>query len=57
MHITDFNKMKNNTMKKSYNEIDIIMNGAVKVDGSKARTRWTWDIGGLLEKIYDKYNS
>lgn len=57
MHITDFSKMKNNTMKKSYNEIDIIMNGAVKVDGSKARTRWTWAIDGLLEKIYDKYNS
>lgn len=57
IHITDFNKMKNNTAKKSYNEIDIIMNGAVKVDGSKARTRWTWDIDGLLEKIYDKYNS
>lgn len=57
MHIVDFNKMMKNTIKKSYNEIDIIMNGAIKLDGTKARIRWTWDVDGLLEKIYDRYNN
>lgn len=56
MHIYDFNKMMRDTDKKSFNEIDVLLNGVIKVDGSKARTRWTWDIDGLFEEIYKRYN-
>lgn len=58
VRIDEFNTMAKNTNKKSFNEIDILQTAdAIKIDGVKARTRWTWDIDGLLEKIYDKYNS
>ena len=38
--------------KKSVNEIDLINIGhAIKIDGIKKRTRYIWDINGLLDKL------
>lgn len=38
--------------KKSVNEIDLLTIGhAIKVDGIKKRTRYSWDISGLLDKL------
>ena len=56
-HIEDFNKMISDINKKSFNEINLLKYGAIKLDGAKARIRWTWDVDGLLEKIYDRYNN
>lgn len=56
-HIEDFNKMISSIGKKSFNEINLLKYGAIKLDGIKARIRWTWDVDGLLEKIYDRYNN
>lgn len=58
VRIDEFNTMAKNTNKKSFNEIDILqIADAIKIDGVKARTRWTWDIDGLLEKIDNRYNN
>ena len=50
MEINDFQKMCDNIGKKSFNEMDIILNGAVKVDGNKKRTRYSWNIDSLLRE-------
>lgn len=44
LHIKDFMKMINSIDKKSFNEIDMILNGAIKINGTKKRTHYTWDI-------------
>lgn len=38
--------------KKSFNEIDLLTVGhAIKVNGNKKRTRYSWDINNLLDKL------
>ena len=38
--------------KKSVNEIDLLnVGGAIKVEGTKKRSRYAWDINGLLDKL------
>ena len=38
--------------KKSVNEIDLLNVGsAIKVDGTKKRSRYSWDINSLLDKL------
>lgn len=56
MHINNFDKMMNNTTKKSFNEVDILLNGAIKICGIKSRTRWTWNVDGFLIEISERYN-
>ena len=51
MRIEDFNNMVKNSSKHSCNELDILTNGAIKVQGLKKRTRYTWDIDSLLDAI------
>ena len=53
-HISDFNRMIAEIDKKSFNEIDLIMHGAIKIDGTKAITRWAWDVDGLMDKIGER---
>lgn len=53
MEINDFQKMCDNINKKSFNEMDIILNGAIKVSGTKKRTRFNWNIDSLLRE-YNK---
>ena len=36
--------------KKSFDEIDLINNGAIKINGLKKRTRYAWDINEFLSK-------
>lgn len=50
-NIKDFNKMIANINKSSFNEIDLLMNNAVKVDGVRKRKHYIWDIDSLLSKI------
>ena len=41
--------------KKSFNEMDIILNGAIKVHGQKKRVRYRWDIESFLNDTTNKY--
>ncbi len=47
-NIIDFNRMYNNINKKSFNEIDIILYGAVKIESIKKRVHFTLDIDKFL---------
>lgn len=49
--IDDFDSMMGGNGKKSFNELDLIMNNAVKISGSKKRTRYAWDIDGFLKNM------
>lgn len=48
-HIDDFMRMIDEIDKKSFNVIDIIMHGGIKIDGTKKRTRYRWE----LERFFD----
>lgn len=49
--IKDFNNMVLSIDKKSFNELDLLTNNAIKVDGTKKRIHYIWDIESLLSKI------
>lgn len=48
LSINDFLNLYNSTAKKSFNEDDLFLYGAVEIDGSKKRTRYIWDIKKIL---------
>lgn len=52
--IRDFMKMYNSLDKSSCNEIDLLMNGAIKIDGQKKRVNYQWDIESLFQKIEER---
>lgn len=52
--IDDFNEMMRSIDKKSFNEIDLLRYNAIKVDGTKKRVRYIWDIDGLMKKVSNK---
>lgn len=56
MHICDYNEMVRVLDKHSFNEDDILEYGGMSIDGTKARTRWTWDVDGMLCDIADFIN-
>lgn len=49
--INSFNKMCNDINKKSFNEMDLILNGSIKISGTKKRLHYIWDIDGLLKNF------
>ena len=49
LNINDFNKMKENANKKSFNIMDAVLNGAIKINGNKKRTRYHWDLDEFLQ--------
>ena len=48
IHIKDFMKMIKSLNKKSFDEMDLILNGAIKIHGLRKRTRYAWDINEFL---------
>lgn len=50
-NIKDFNKMCDSIHKASFNEMDLVLNGAIKINGVKKRLHYIWDIDELLQKI------
>lgn len=50
-NIDDFNLMMNKNGKKSFNELDLLMNNAVKISGDKKRSRYRWDIKEFFESM------
>lgn len=49
--IEHFNQMCNSINKHSFNEMDLILNGAIKVNGMRKRLYYIWNIDELLKKI------
>lgn len=47
--IVDFNSMIKSINKKSFNEIDLIMYHAIKIDGEKKRVNYKWNVEKLLD--------
>jgi len=52
--IEDFYSMVRKLDKFSFNEIDLILNNSIKIQGIKKRTRYIWDIDLFLKSQYDK---
>lgn len=50
-NINDFISMCNAINKKSFNEIDLVLNNAIKIDGKKKRTRYHWDISDFFNRM------
>lgn len=48
--IQDFLKMCKDIKKKSFNELDLILGGAIKIEGTKKRVNYTWDIDKLFKE-------
>ena len=44
-----FNKMCKSINKSSFNEMDLLLNGAIKINGTKKRVKYTWDIDEFLK--------
>ena len=55
LNIKDFNNMMKQINKQSFNELDAIMHGAVKVNGEKKRVHYRWNMSELLDKLYQLY--
>ena len=53
-NINDFMHMCANISKTSFNEIDLIMNGAIKINGELLRVNYRWDICKLISDVTDK---
>lgn len=53
--IKDFNAMKDSINKKSFNIMDAVLYGAVKINGFKKRTRWHWNLDEFFEFQANKY--
>ena len=49
LDIVDFNKMMESIDKKSFNEMDIILNNGIKINGIKKRVHFRWDIDEFLK--------
>lgn len=52
IEIGNFCDMMENINKKSFNTKDLQENGAICIDSAKKRTRYTYDIDGLIKKFH-----
>lgn len=50
-NIKDFDSMCKKINKQSFNEIDLLMNGAVKINGDKKRIHYRWN----LDEFFNTY--
>lgn len=49
--IENFDKMMSKLSKKSFNAIDLIQSGAIKIESTKKRTLFYYDVKGFIEKM------
>lgn len=55
LHIKDFNRFRNDIKKKSINIMDIVLYGGIKINGTKKRVNYSWDLDDFFEnqsKVY-----
>ena len=50
-NIVDFNKMIKEINKVSFNEMDLIIYNAIKIDGEKKRVHYRWNIDEFLKNM------
>ena len=50
-NIKDFNLMRQSFSKKSFNIMDVVLYGAIKINGYKKRTRWHWQLDEFFESL------
>lgn len=48
-NIKDFNRMKNEINKKSFNIMDCVLYGGIKINGEKKRINYRWDLDKFLK--------
>ena len=53
IEVNQFQKMCESINKKSFNIMDLVLYGAKKINGTKKRTRWYWD----LNEFFESYNN
>ena len=53
--ISNFNEMMKQVNKKSFNEVDLLVYGAINVTGQIKRTHYTWNVDELLDEINKSY--
>ena len=53
--IEKFNRMVSSINKKSFDEIDLIRNGAIKINGNRKRLYYVWSLNELFQKLRGKY--
>lgn len=53
IEVNQFQKMCESINKKSFNIMDLVLYGAKKINGTKKRTRWYWD----LNDFFESYNT
>lgn len=51
--VQNFMKMIASIDKKSFNEMDLILNGAIKIKGTKYKVNHYWDIDGFMKSLRD----
>jgi penicillin-binding protein-related factor A (putative recombinase) len=51
IRIDDFDKMMSKTSKKSFNAIDLLQNGAVKIESTKKRTLFCYGVKEFIENF------
>ena len=55
LDIKDFNKFKDSSTKRSFNIMDVVLCGGIKINGEKKRVNYRWNLDEFLEnqsKIY-----
>lgn len=55
LNIKDFNRFRRNTNKRSFNIMDVSLNGGIKINGERLRVNYRWNLDEFLEsqsKIY-----
>lgn len=55
LHIKDFNRFKKDTNKRSINIMDIVLYGGIKINGTKKRINYHWDLSGFFESQSNVY--
>lgn len=55
LNIKDFNKFRGETNKRSFNIMDVSLNGGIKINGEKLRVNYRWDLDSFLESKSKDY--
>ena len=53
--IKDFNRMRQSINKRSFNIIDVSLNGGIKIDGVKKRVNYRWNLDEFLKEQSKNY--
>lgn len=55
LNIKDFNKFRKSTNKRSFNIMDVSLNGGIKINGEKKRVNYHWDLDEFLDSQSKSY--